>query len=167
MISEHLEVCGDCGIVLPRIERPSHPYLGASPSCWALYGEVLAREYSDPELMKVHRLTVDAYAAQHPGKPGPKATQSVWAHLSGLYLTVERCASPRFATRVLGAVTAISRDLPWLEPPESLGGITVAHVASEPDGHAEAVQRWAREVWSAWACHHQRVIALAEELAGS
>jgi Family of unknown function (DUF5946) len=165
MTSRDLEVCGDCGVVLPRIDRPAHPYLGASPSCWALYGEVLAREYSDRELMKVHRLTVDAYAAQHPGKPGRRAIQSVWAHLGGLYLTVEKGASTRFTTRVIGLITTISQDLPWLEPPETLGSMTVADVASEPDAHAAAVRRWAADVWAAWVCHHRRVIALADELA--
>ena len=43
-----VEICEDCGVVLPRREGPTHPYLGASSSCWALYGEILAREYSDP-----------------------------------------------------------------------------------------------------------------------
>ena len=30
----------------------------SSPACWAAYGEVLAREYSDPAYFQVHRLSV-------------------------------------------------------------------------------------------------------------
>lgn len=49
--SSTLEKCDDCGVTLPAVEGPTHAYLGASPACWALYGEVLAREYSDPAYM--------------------------------------------------------------------------------------------------------------------
>ena len=33
-----------------------------------VYGEVLAREYSDPSYVSLHRLTADTYAVQHPGE---------------------------------------------------------------------------------------------------
>lgn len=68
-----LETCADCGISLAPVDTAAHAYLGASPSCWALYGEVLAREYCDPAYFRAHRMTVDAYAAQHPGRAERRA----------------------------------------------------------------------------------------------
>ena len=53
--------CYGCQAEVPDISGPTHDYLGATPGCWALYGAVLAREYSDPELMVTHQLTVDAW----------------------------------------------------------------------------------------------------------
>jgi hypothetical protein len=37
-------VCPGCGLVLPARGGATHDYLDASPECWALYGELLARE---------------------------------------------------------------------------------------------------------------------------
>jgi hypothetical protein len=45
-----------------------------------VYGEMLAREYGDPAYFRVHQLTVDTYAVQHPGPRERRAIQSVgWA----------------------------------------------------------------------------------------
>jgi hypothetical protein len=44
-----------CGALLPDVNGPTHPYLGASASCWAVYGEVLAREYGEYRYPPVHR----------------------------------------------------------------------------------------------------------------
>ncbi len=60
------ETCPGCGGSFDVSDGPTHRYLGASPGCWAVYGEVLAKEYSDAAYYRVHRLTVDAYSAQHP-----------------------------------------------------------------------------------------------------
>lgn len=153
-----LETCPDCGLTLPAGSGEVHPYLGASASCWALYGEVLAREYADPRYMKVHRLTVDAYAAQHPGKPERRSIQSVWVHLAGLYLTLERGLRPDFVRRVMESIIERSDTLSWLEPPVAYGS-TVADVvvAGDADGHAELVRRWADDVWAAWRNHQGTV----------
>lgn len=162
-----LEVCGDCRLQLPRGEGPRHPYLGASASCWALYGQVLAREYSDPAYMKVHRLTVDAYAAQHPGKPERRSIQSVWVHLVGLHLVVERKSSGDFARQVIGALAGGPFELNWLVPPDCLGPVTVADVARAADAkaHTEAVLDWANSVWASWRDHHDLVRVVAERAA--
>ena len=71
----------------------------SSPSCWAAYGEVLAREYNDPAFMAAHRLTVDAYAVQHPGRPSPQSIQSVALHLISLCLVLEQELYHRAAIR--------------------------------------------------------------------
>lgn len=167
MNDQALEVCPDCKVALRPQPGPVHPYFGASPSCWALYGEVLAREYSSPKLMKIHRLTVDAYAVQHPGTPEPRSIQSVWVHLAGLYLTVERDLSHDFARRVIGALAGNSGRLTWLQPPGDLGAITVAYVADAGDAsaHEEAVRRWAQVAWAAWGPHHQTIAAVADQVA--
>ena len=84
-----LAACPGCGLVLPARDGPAHPYIGASPACWALFGELLAREYADPRYRRVHRTTVDAYATQHPGVPERRSVQSVALHLAGLLLVFE------------------------------------------------------------------------------
>jgi Family of unknown function (DUF5946) len=55
-----VSVCRGCGVSLPDVKGPTHAYLHSSPACWALYGEVLAREYSNPARFVVHQLTVDS-----------------------------------------------------------------------------------------------------------
>ena len=165
MSDQHFEICPDCKVALPPLEGAAHPYFGASPSCWALYGDVLAREYSSPELMSVHRLTVDAYAVQHPGLPERRSIQSVWVHLAGLYLTIECGLSHDFARRVIGALTRENDRLFWLTPPDNLGEVTIAEVAHAPgiSGHKKAVLHWARSAWAAWKIHHSVVVAVTDK----
>ena len=62
-----MSACPQCGVDLPDEDGPTHRYLGASPACWAAYCQALEREYADPAFFKNHRMTVDAYALQHPG----------------------------------------------------------------------------------------------------
>jgi Family of unknown function (DUF5946) len=161
------ETCPDCRLQLAPVASPRHPYLGASASCWSLYNELLAREYSSPALMKsVHRLTVDAYAAQHPGKAERRSIQSVWVHLAGLYLILERGLANDFATRTIGTLTATSSTLIWLAPPEHLGSVTVidiVEVRSRAE-HEGAVRRWARSVWDAWEPHHRTIQASVSQI---
>ena len=82
--------CDGCGLTLPRIEGPTHAYMLSSPACWKIYGEILAREYSNGDYWQVHRLTVDTYALQHPGKQDSRAIQSVNVHLASLYLIFKK-----------------------------------------------------------------------------
>jgi hypothetical protein len=63
--------CVGCGAIFEDREGPTHRYTESSPACWAAYGEVVAREYSDSSYAALHGLTVDAYAVQHPG-PGSR-----------------------------------------------------------------------------------------------
>jgi hypothetical protein len=156
-----LEICSGCGVALPSAGENTHPYLGASPSCWALYSEMLAREYSDPRYMKVHRLTVDAYAAQHPGRPERRTIQSVWLHLAGLYLMLEKGASPEFATRTIASLAKISDTFVWLDPPgRYASNVADAIIAGDAATHERMVRRWAEHVWAGWLDHQARVRAL-------
>lgn len=70
--------CIGCGAAVPSTDGPTHAYIGASPGCWACYGQVLTKEYSDYRFAPVHRLTVDTYAVQHPGKPERRAMMRRW-----------------------------------------------------------------------------------------
>lgn len=160
-----LEICPDCKAALPHTGGPRHAYLGGSASCWAAYGELLAKEYGDQAYMVVHRQTVDAYCAQHPGLPERRTIQSINVHLAGLCLTIERGSSGDFARRHIAKLTEGYEDrFSWLPPPANLGGVRVTDVlaADDPTAHAREVQRWAEEVWSAWEPHHSHVRALVK-----
>ena len=123
----------------------------------------MAREYSDPHFMRVHRLTVDAYAAQHPGKPERRSTQSVWVHLTGLFLVLEKRLPDDHVRRVMSLITKEAGPLHWLEPPIRFG-CTVGDVIQAPDAaaHAELVRQWADDVWRAWGAHHAAVRSFGE-----
>jgi hypothetical protein len=128
---------------------------------------VLAREYGDPAYFRVHQLTVDTYAVQHPGPRERRTIQSLGLHLISLCLVVERggdpTAGPRLHQRLAGRAS-----FDWLEPPEPRGRLTVADVrhAGDPGEHADAVEAWARDVWAAWAPHHETVRGWVERWLG-
>lgn len=144
--------------MVPDVEGPTHRYMSSSPGCWAIYGEVLAREYSNALYTKNHRLTVDAYAVQHPGQPSRQTIRSVCMHLCSLCVVHDRGVPPHEATALLQRL-AKREDYEWLEPPSSLGDVTVAdvHAASEPQAHLLRVEEWARSAWSAWSLHRLKI----------
>ena len=109
--------------------------------------------------MRVHRLTVDAYAVQHPGVDTPQARNSVGIHLSRLLLLFERGWSIERANASMTAITAKKHAYPWLTPPADPGVLTVLHplAATSPEEHGDRVEQWARSVWTAWSQHHALV----------
>lgn len=119
----------------------------------------MAREYSDARFARVHRLTVDCYAVQHPGEPTPPAIRSVALHLMSLCAVLERGLDPGAATRLLQVAAEASIDFTPLDPPAEPGAITVEDIvaATTPGDHEEAVRAWSDSVWSAWSAHHARV----------
>ena len=153
--------CFGCGGLVPQMDGPTHRYMESSPGCWHVYGQVLSREYSDPAFGVLHRLTVDSYAVQHPGRPSAQAIQSVCVHLISLCLVLERGLAVAYATRVMGAATRTKERFFWLTPPTSLGEVTVADVGEVATSlqHEEKVRAWAEAAWSAWAAHHATVRA--------
>lgn len=159
--------CPDCGVEVPHSDEPNHKYLGCSSGCWKVFGEILAKEYSDRNYMSVHRLTVDAYTAQHPGKPEPRTIQSINVHLLGLYLVLEKDAPHEFATKAMAKVIeSLKPNLQWLEPPASLGNVTVIDVvrAKDVNEHSEMVRKWAHAVWDSWQPHRESIIELARQV---
>ncbi len=158
---EKLRPCIGCGALVPEIDGPTHRYLGASPGCWAVYGEVLGKEYADyARFAPVHRLTVDAYAAQHPGTPSPQAVGSVGVHLIRLHLQLEGdLPHDRANAAMLHISSRLKKDFVWLDPPASLGDLTVlyVHEARDLEGHVGRVREWAESAWEAWSAHHETV----------
>jgi len=151
--------CPGCGGMFADVKGPTHRYMEASPGFWAAYGVILAREYSDPVYREVHRLSVDAYAAQHPGRPSPQSIRSVGLHLVRLCLLLELGLAYEKANAAMLAATKIKLAFTWLEPPPYLGPLTVADIVelSSVDEHKQAVRAWALAVWRAWSSHHQAV----------
>ena len=155
--------CIGCDAPVSDIGGPTHPYIGASPGCWQVYGEVLAKEYGEYGYPPVHRLTVDAYAAQHPGTPSKQSIQSVAVHLIGLYAMFERGWDTARATRAIREAVARG-GFSWLDPPPP-GPLTIIDVrgAANLAEHTERVERWARSVWGSWAPHHETIRRWAGE----
>ena len=156
------EPCPGCGRAYPPLAGPTHAYIGASAACWARYGELLALEYGDPALMRWHRLTVDAYAAQHPGVPGRRSAQSVHVHLAALHLWLEKGVEPAAITRALKTM-ADGRTYAWLEPPSLATAVGLSEVIAAAAGlaYGDTVAAWAEAVWHAWAPHHAAIRAEA------
>ena len=139
-----------CGGLFPATDGPTHAYMLSSAGCWAAYGEVLAREYADQALFAAtHRLTVDAYAVQHPGDPGDRrAVQSVWLHFAALDAIFTQGATHDAARKVLQDLAG--RTFPQL-PVMPAMPLTVADVVgTDTASHIASVERWARAAHAAW-----------------
>jgi hypothetical protein len=152
-----LEICYGCGASFPKIDGQTHRYIGASPACWSIFGEVLAKEY---EIYGYpHHLTVDAYAAQHPGKPSNQSIKSVAIHLISLHLMLDHHYEAKQVTKVMSRAAQDSQKFIWLEPPASPGELTILDVyrAKNLKEHTDLVQIWAHSVWQAWQPHHQQI----------
>ena len=155
---------------MPDVDGPVHRYIGASPGCWAAFGELSEKQLGDYRYGRSHQPAVDAYCVQHPGEPSPQAIRSVAVHLISLHVQLERGARPEelyaLRQRVVDLAKRGSKRLFWLEPPTSTGKVTVLDVlgAQDPAGHEELVLRWAREAWEAWSPHHETIRRWAEGL---
>ncbi len=152
-------ICPGCGGRFPALAGPVHRYMESSPGCWAVYGEVLAREYGERAYYEMHKFTVDAYAVQHPGRPSAQSIQSVGVHLVRLCLMLERGFDAERATAAIQLAATNKSVFRWLDPPASRGEVTVAdvHRATSSEEHAVQVRAWAGSAWAAWAAHHETV----------
>jgi hypothetical protein len=159
---EDYTYCFSCRAEIPKIEGETHLYMLSSPGSWAMYGEVLSREYSEALYFRAHQFTVDAYACQHPGKKEWRSINSIGIHLCSLYLLLEQQAEHQQTIALRQRLSEQNRShalFEWLEPPESTGEISAEHVwkAESPQEHCEAALRWVRSVWKAWEPHHPTV----------
>lgn len=148
--------CPGCGAAFPERDGPTHAYMTSSPACWAAFGRLLAQEYLQPRLEGAHRLSVDAYAVQHPGDPADRrAVQSVGLHLARLMVQLETPRPPRQTNSVMLAFANRKHTLIPLHPPSSFS-MTIADVTpfAGKSEHAHKVQEWARSAWNDWAAHH-------------
>lgn len=144
--------CFACGGTFEAVDGPVHEYMLSTPGCWAAYGELLAREYENPALFgAAHRLTVDAYALQHPGDPGDRrAMQSVWVHFVALHLVLEGDRSTGRVPAIMQRLAA-RKDFPMLPDPPRDFAVTHADVLARPSAdHVVAVRDWAACAYRAW-----------------
>lgn len=157
-----LEACLGCGALLEPIDGPVHAYMLSSPACWAAFNAVTAREYASPDLMAVHRLTVDAWAVQHPGDGSRRAIQSVGLHLARLMVQFENGLVGRAANDAMLRFATAKSSLPEL-PARHGYSVTVADVVDsiEPAAHKAGVRRWAEQTWNDWADQHAFIRAWA------
>ncbi len=157
--SNNLIACIGCGALVPDTAGLTHSYIGALPGCWAIFGEVLAKEYGEYNYPAIHRMTVDTYAAQHPGVPSRHSIQSVAIHLISLHLMLERGFAAEQATKAIRLALQQRTRFVWLAPPPPLGALTVLDVrqAKTLPQHEAIVTRWAKSVWQAWQPHHATI----------
>jgi len=160
---ETLIKCYGCGASVENITGQPHKYIGATQGCWSLYGEILAKEYGEygyPEL--THRLTVDTYAIQHPGKPGRQSIQSVNIHLISLYAILNKNFDGQKATKLIGDLLSKQPTFEWLDPPVPNGTKTVKYVlaAMNKQEHEQLVREWADDVFKCWYSKHKKVIEI-------
>ena len=156
--TENFTHCLGCGALVPDTEGPTHEYMLSAPGCWALFNEVAVQQYEIASF-DFRRLAVDAYAVQHPGTTDRRAIQSVAVHLISLYFVLERGLTPTEATDKMRHVLIDKTRFVWLEPPSSMGEVTVIDVVNikDPKEREAIVSRWARSAWLAWRAHHARI----------
>jgi hypothetical protein len=157
--------CPGCGVELPSIDGPVHRYMESSAACWNRYGELLAREYQAPDYMMAHRLSVDAYAVQHPGTLSPQSVQSVAVHLISLFAVLNLGYSHRDATNLIKRC-ANQGTFEWLDPPRGVATLNVLHPlqATSATAHIAAVKEWATYAWQSWSQHHQQIRTWAQAI---
>jgi len=140
----------------------------SSHKCWSLYGQVLAKEYSDPEYMYVHALTVDAYALQHPGKDVAQANSSIYVHLLSAFAYFVKQKTLKELVYVKQQAAIHTKELRRLSPvPEPMSfRCTVADVlqAENAQQHVEMVVAWTKSVFENWEAHHTTIASLYSKL---
>ena len=146
--------CPGCGLVAEPAEGPTHPYLGASPGCWALFGSLMLEPFGPGA---TGQLLGDAYAVQHPGVPERRAVQSVCVHLIALCATLERdWPADRAVQLRRWALARPPVAWRWLDPELPVGTLTIAFVADADDAadRARRLRAWAEDVWRSYEAHH-------------
>jgi Family of unknown function (DUF5946) len=138
--------CPGCGLVAEPAQGPTHSYIGASPGCWALHGQLMVAGLGPGQLV------TDTYAVQHPGVPQRRAIQSVCVHLVSLCAALERGWPPHRGPDLLRRALAAPPGWRWLDPQPPLGTITVADVLG-----GRPVHDWAQDVWTAYEPHQATV----------
>ncbi len=151
--------CPGCGLITWETGGPAPAELIASPACYRLYGELLARDYSDPNYRRVHQMNVDAYAAQHAGGSSRREVQMVGLCLVTLCLFCDHGIDPAEGPALHKQMVAHRPDLTPLAPPPQHGLMTVADVLTARDAaeHERLVRQWACQVWQAWSPHHATI----------
>lgn len=161
------ERCPGCRANLPRLDGPTHRYIGASPACWAIFSDLV--NAGEPPLAPANALIGDAYAAQHPGTPSDQSIQSVAVHLLVLHGVLVRGLDPSRATWIRRRALREGRSsrrgrFRWLEPPAFEGSLTVADIVREQDSAARAgtARAYVEGTWQLWSPQHATISAWYE-----
>lgn len=160
------ERCPSCGGNFDaNPDGATHAYMLSSPGCWSAYGLVLEREYSDAVLFgAAHRLTVDAYALQHPGDPAERrAVQSFWIHGASLWLVLRLGWTHMQATGALKALAGGN----YAERPIDIPRFAFTHadVLARPlSEHIDAASHYANAALEGWAKAHDEFERLAQSV---
>ncbi len=158
--------CFACGAKSLDVDGICHEYMLSSPGCWTMFGEIMAKEFSNEKYWRAHEFTVDAYALQHIGKKEDKrALNSVNIHLASLYTIFGEGKSYEHAAQYRKEFSQFYKGkdlLDWLEPPESFGQLTIfdSWNNENPDLHFEITEHWAKSVWESWAHQHDKIAYL-------
>lgn len=160
------ESCPGCKASFPDTDSGKpHPYIGASSGCWNIYGGILAREFEDQDYFKLHRITVDSYAAQHIGdQTDRRARQSANLHLIALYLYFEKMADTNLILKFLTKATEHKRDWPTILEPEDPQWLTPNDIilATTAQEHVTLVAQWGQSIWDAYKKQHANIIKTYE-----
>ncbi len=144
-----LNKCPGCGGNYQPFDGPVHKYMTSSPACWQAYGVVLAREYGNQDLFAAaHRLTVDAFALQHPGSLNDRrAVQSVNLHYMSLWLVFEKDYPLNLAGKALK--TLADHEFESRAKAPTSYGYTLLDFDSQD--HANSAKQWAQSAFDAWS----------------
>lgn len=145
----------------------------ASPECSDAFLKITSKEHGEWKYPLINRLTVDAYAVQHPPHLDIQTTlnieeqlitasrQSVAIHLIALHLALEQKIE---LSKISGHMqrildSGVSLEHEELTPPENLGSMKVIDVVSATtlNEHTKRVWQWADSAWHAWGAHHKKV----------
>jgi hypothetical protein len=160
-----LECCPGCGVELAAAPTGTHPYIGASSGCWALFAALNNGGELHLAPHPLLPLIIDAYCAQHPGVPGARQIQSVAVHLLALHgvlargMPVERAQWIR-ERGVRGSAEERHGRFGWLTPPELSSAGSIAAIVAQPDTEQRTAcaTAWIAAVHACWAALHGPVL---------
>jgi hypothetical protein len=122
--------------------------------CFEVFGDIMARGYTDPVYGAATDYCVDAHALQHPEIHGKKNNA---AHILRLCWMLEHEGATRGSTIPRWWQQYLAREqVPLLDPPVQRGALTVTDLqhAVNAAEHLQLARRWAEAVWAAWSPHH-------------
>src|SRR4051794_33806382 len=119
--------------------------------------------YGYPE---VHRLVVDAYAAQHPG-PGVERRdrQSVLVHVASIHLVINSGRTSAEAGALLRTLTQGRPEFPLLRR-HGAGAIDLRHAweAADLADYEGRAREWATAVWMSYEPSHDLIERLTTQV---
>lgn len=158
-------ICPACGYE-GTFDGPVHAYMSPSAACWERYGNILAREFSDADYFRSHRLLTDAYCGQHSIGEDRRARQSLYIHLSALLLHFEDDLADERIVDFLRAAARSGHEFPHLKMPQASRSVEIDDIYSARNSadHSRAVEVYAKKVLDVWRPHHPVFRELIEEV---